>query len=105
MASRWRAAAGDGELGGGATLRGGVREVGKNGEGMEEARMPYLAWARAQRGGVLRDGRRSGAAAMASGGDRRQWAVAAGDARLRGGAEPPFIGRERRWRRRGRWPA
>ena len=67
--------------------------------------MPYLAWARVQRGGVVRDGRRSGAAAMASGGDRRQWAVAAGDARLRGSAEPPFIGRERRWRRRGRWPA
>ena len=80
--------AGDGELGGGATERGGVREMGENGEGMEEAQMPYLAWARAQRGRVVRDGRRSGAAAMARGGDRRQWAVVAGDAGFRGEAEP-----------------
>ena len=68
MAPRWRAAAGDGELGGGATERSGVREVGKNGEGMEEARMPYLAWARAQRGGVVRDGRRSRAVAIGGNG-------------------------------------
>ena len=56
---------------GGATERGGGREVRENGEGIEEVRVPYLAWARAQRGGVLRDGRRSGAAAMAGGGARR----------------------------------
>ena len=55
---------------GGATERGGGREVRENGEGIEEVRLPYLAWARAQRGGVLRDGRRSGAAAMANGGAR-----------------------------------
>ena len=71
MAPRWRMAVGGGELGGGATERGGGREVRENGEGIEEVRVPYLAWARAQRGGVLRDGRRSGAAAMAGGGARR----------------------------------
>jgi len=51
----------------GARRRPGSEE---NGEGIEEVRVPYLAWARAQRGGVLRDGRRSGAAAMAGGGAR-----------------------------------
>ena len=53
---------------GGATERGGSREVRGNGEGIEKARVPYLAWARAQRGGVLRDGLSLG---------RRQWRVVA----------------------------
>jgi len=65
---RRRVAVGGGELGGGATERGGGREVRGNGEGSEEARMPYLAWAIAQRGGVLRDGLSLG---------RRQWQVVA----------------------------
>ena len=60
--------AGGGELGGGATERDGGREVRENGEGIEEVRVPYLAWARAQRGGVLRDGLSLG---------RRQWRVVA----------------------------
>jgi len=67
-APRRRVAVGGGEHGGGATERGGGREVRGNGEGIEKARVPYLAWARAQRGGVLRDGLSSG---------RRQWRLVA----------------------------
>ena len=105
MAPRWRAAAGDGELGGGATERGGVREVGKTERGWRRPGCPtWLGLERSGEGWSAMAGVRE-AAAMASGGARRQWAVAAGDARLKGGAEPPFIGRERRWRHRGRWPA
>ena len=57
-APRRRVAVDGGEHGGGATERGGGREVRGNGEGIEKARVPYLAWARAQRGRVLRDGQR-----------------------------------------------
>ena len=67
--------------------------------------MPYLAWARVQRGGVVRDGRCSGAAAMANGGARMS------GRRLRssglgmwcGGAAPgPFIGARGGWGSPGR---
>ena len=87
---------------GGATERGGGREVRENGEGIEEVRLPYLAWARAQRGGVLRDGRRSGAAAMAGGGARRSGrrrAVLLAGWGSRGAAWGHFIGGVGRWRR------
>ena len=100
-APRRRVAVDGGEHGGGATERGGGREVRGNGEGIEKARVPYLAWARAQRGRVLRDGQRRQ-------GERRRWRWQWGaGARKKscgggGGAREGLCGvfyrRPRRWR-------
>ena len=88
MVLRRRAAVGGGEHGGGATELVGGPVPGEKEEGISRIPEPTLARAEVLPGGELHGGYRSEAAAMASSGARKQWAVAAGDARFRGGAEP-----------------
>ena len=87
MVLRRRAAVGGGERGGGATDLVGGPVLGEKGGGDLEDPEPTLARAEVLPGGELRGGYRSEAAAMASSDARKQWAVAAGGARFRGGAE------------------
>ena len=69
---RW-VAAGGGERGGGATELVGGPVPGEKEEGISGIPKPTLSRAVVLRGGELRGGLRSGAAAMASGGARRSW--------------------------------
>jgi hypothetical protein len=99
---RQRVAAGGGKRGGGTTELVGGPVPGEKKEGISGIPKPTLARAVVLRGGELRGGCRSGAAAMASGGARRsggrRW-------RLRGWLWSsgvlcgPLYRRPRRWRR------